>query len=244
MAKILRALRPSILLLAIILLFTSAARRANAQSPFDRFNPNANDRIFAIAVQPDGKILVGGDFTMIDGEPRQHIARLNPDDSLDMDFDPGANGKITNFALQPDGKILVVGQFSTLGGGGTGTTVRSAIGRLNPDGSVDMDFNPGADSSIARVVLQPDGKIIVGGPFTALGGGTGTTSRNSLGRLNPNGSVDLSFNPGANNTVITIALQPDGKILLGGSFTALGGGTGTTGRQHIGRLNPDGSVDL
>jgi hypothetical protein len=104
-------------------------------------------------------------------------------------------------------------------------------------------FDPGANDAVAAIAVQADGKILVGGDFTTLGGGgTGTTTRNNIGRLNADGSLDTSFNPGANGTVIAIAVQADGKILVGGDFTTLGGGgTGTTTRNHIGRLNTDGS---
>ena len=112
-----------------------------------------------------------------------------------------------------------------LGGGGTGTTGRNYIGRLNADGSLDTTFNPGANGAVLALAIQPDGKILVAGEFTMLGGGgSGTTSRNRLARLNPDGLLDESFNPGANDSVFGMALQPNGQILLGGNFTMLGGG--------------------
>ena len=119
-------------------------------------------------------------------------------------FDPGANGNVFATVVQPDGKILVGGAFTMLGGGGTGTTARNHIGRLNADGSLDFaGFNPGAnDRRVRHLAVQPDGKILVGGAFTTLGGGgTGTTTRNRIGRLNADGSLDASFNPGANDDV-------------------------------------------
>ena len=128
-------------------------------------------------------------------------------------------------AVQADGKILVGGVFTTLGGGGTGTTPRNRIGRLNADGSLDTSFDPGANGAVDAVAVQADGKILVGGGFTMLGGGgTGTTPRNRIGRLNADGSLDTSFNPGANDSVHAVAVQADGKILVGGGFTTLGGG--------------------
>ncbi len=159
-------------------------------------------------------------------------------------FDPGANGTVYTFALQSDGKILVGGGFGALGGG-TGTTTRNRIGRLNPDGSVDAAFDPGANAPVYRIGMQPGGKIVVGGEFSTLGGGgTGTTTRNNLGRLNVNGALDLTFDPGANGPVQAMAIQADGKILIGGTFTTVGGGgSGTTTRNYIARLNADGSVD-
>ena len=213
------------------------------------FNPGANDTVFAIAVQPDGKVLMGGEFTTLGGggtgtTPRSFIGRLNADGAIDATFNPGANAAVWTLILQPDGKILVGGLLTMLGGGGTGATSRPRIGRLNPDGTLDATFNGAANGFVGALALQPDGKILVGGSFTTLGAGTGTASRNNIGRLNPDGSVDTSFNPGADNVVRVLAVQPDGKILVGGEFTMLGGGgTGTAPRSNIGRLNPDGSVD-
>ena len=90
------------------------------------------------------------------------VAAQSPQDG----FDPGANDRVTAVAVQPDGKVLVAGSFTTFGGGGTGTTSRSRIGRLNPDGSLDASFNPGANDTVTALVVQPDGKILVVGGFT------------------------------------------------------------------------------
>jgi uncharacterized delta-60 repeat protein len=225
--------------------------RLNSDGSVDTsFNPGANGQITAMLLQPDGKILIGGFFTMIGGggtgtTARSRIARLNPDGSVDTTFNPGANNTVRAFALQRDGRIVVVGDFTNLGGGGTGTVQRRFIARLNADGGLDTSFDPGANNTTEAVLVQVDGKIIVGGHFTGLGGGTGTTTRNFIGRVNPDGSVDAGFNPGADFFVSALALQPDGAILVGGLFNNLGGGgTGTTPRSHIGRLKPDGSVDV
>src|SRR5256886_757753 len=216
----------------------------------DSFNPGANDVVDALAIQADGKIVVGGFFTTFGGggsgtSVRNRIARVNADGTLDTSFDPGANAEITSLAIQADGKILVAGSFTTLGGGGTGTFVRNRIARLNPDGTLDMTFNPGANDRISAIALQPDGKILVGGNFTTCGGGgSGMYTRNFIGRLYADGTLDNDFDPGANSSVRAVALQPDGKILLGGDFTTLGGGgIGHTARSRVGRLNPDGTLE-
>ncbi len=131
-------------------------------------------------------------------------------------------------AVQADGKILVVGGFTTLGG-----QSRKNIGRLNADGTLDTSFNPGAGGAtypyVSSLALQADGKILVAGGFTTLGG----QSRNYLGRLNADGTLDPSFNPGADGGVNSLALQADGKILVGGQFSTLDGQS----RANIGRLN-------
>src|SRR5438105_4383909 len=85
------------------------------QSALDGFDPNANGNVSSIAVQADGKILIGGDFTTVLGVARNRIARLNPDGTLDA-FNPNANGGVNAIAVQADGKILAGGNFTTIGG--------------------------------------------------------------------------------------------------------------------------------
>jgi uncharacterized delta-60 repeat protein len=196
-------------------------------------------------LQADGEIVVGGAFTNLGGQARARLARLNADGSLDMTFTNGANNSVYALASQPDGKILVGGYFTSLGGGGTGAIPHNNIGRLNADGSLDTSFDPGANGPVRVLAMQADGKTLVGGAFTTLGGGgTGTISRYFIGRLHADGSLDTSFDPGASSSVVAIAVQADGKILVGGWFSTLGGGdTGTTTRNGIGRLtNTDAAL--
>jgi uncharacterized delta-60 repeat protein len=182
--------------------------RLNADGSVDTvFNPSVTGSlnahvgptVEALAVQADGKILVGGSFASLGGGASRsgpYVGRLNADGSLDTSFNPGTNGAVGAIVVQADGKILVGGAFTTLGGGGTGTTARNYLGRLNADGSLDTSFNPGANVGVAAIAIQEDGRILVGGGFTQLGGGgTGTTPRNNIGRLNADGSLDTSFNP-------------------------------------------------
>src|SRR5712691_11894734 len=236
--------------LALLVPIVLWAEEGRAQSAVDGFDPGADRNVKALAVQPDGKIIVGGTFSTLGGggtgtTTRKRIGRLNPDGTLDLSFNPGANDVVDALAVQADGKIVVGGFFTTFGGGGSGTSVRNHIARVNPDGTLDTSFDPGANAEITCLAIQADGKILVGGSFTTLGGGgTGMVVRNRIARRNPDGTLDTSFDPGANDRISTIALQPDGKILVGGNFTTLGGGgTGTIARSCIGRLNPDGTID-
>ena len=227
------------LLLAFLSLLLS--REAPAQiPPADSFNPGAftpgvanpagNGPVWTLAVQADGKILVGGQFTSLGGQTRKRLGRLNPDGTLDSGFNPEANQCVYSVAVQPDGKILVGGLFTTLGG-----QARSWLGRLNPDGSLDTGFNPGANSFVAILMVQADGKILAAGAFTTLGG----QAQSYLGRLNPDGTLDTGFASRADSWVESVALQADGKILVGGDFGTLCGQS----RYYIGRLNADGSLD-
>ena len=214
----------------LTLITLSLVRTAYSQTA-DSFNPNPNDVVYSLAVQPNGKVLLGGFFTgYIGGQPQNHLGRVNSDGSVDTSFVTGADALVNALALQPDGAIMVGGAFGTLGG-----QSRSGLGRLNGNGTVDLSFNPGAGGVVQCLALQADEKILVGGGFSTLAG----QPRVNLGRLNPDGTVDSGFNPGANSGVFSLVSQPDGKILVGGWFSTLAG----TNRNYLGRLNGDGTVD-
>lgn len=199
----------------------------------------ARNDVAAVALQPDGKIVIGGTFTGFAGTGRNRMARLNSDGTLDGTFlaaGSGANGDVSTVAIQADGKILIGGNFTSVNG-----TARNRIARLNADGTLDTAFlaaGSGADSSVRKIAIQADNRILVGGSFANING----TARNSVARLNADGSLDNSFlasGAGANGPVFTLAVQSDGKILIGGDFTSFNG----TSRNRVARLNSDGALD-
>jgi uncharacterized delta-60 repeat protein len=201
--------------------------------------------VLAIAVQPDGKILIGGHFLKVLGVTRNHIARLNPNGTLDASFDPNASNDVHSITVQADGKILIGGQFVTLAPNGGAPVTRNSIARLNPNGTLDASFNPNANLEVTSIVTQADGKILIAGEFTTLSpNGGAAVTRNRIARLNPDGTVDSVFDPNAKFDVFSIAVQGDGKILIGGVFSKLSpnGGPAVT-RNRMARLNPDGTLD-
>jgi uncharacterized delta-60 repeat protein len=126
--------------------------------------------------------------------------------------------------VQSDGKILIGGDFTFYDGTG-----RNRIARLDAGGSLDASFNPGTGASdyLNSIAAQSNGRILIGGHFTSYNG----TGRNRIARLNANGTLDTSLNPGtgANDRVLSIAVLSDGRILIGGEFTSYNG----TGRSYI-----------
>src|SRR6185295_8024720 len=175
----------------------------------------------ALVIQPDGKILISGG-TVYNGahSAPDRVQRLNSDGTLDSTFNAGgagANGHVYAIATQPDGKVIIVGSFSTYNGADTPDFVL----RLNSDGTLDSTFNAGgvgANGIVYAVVAQPDGKVLVGGNLTAY---SGASVRNRVMRLNSDGTRDTTFNVGgARNDldVYAIAIQPDGKVIIGGNF--------------------------
>ena len=195
-----------------------------------------------VNIQSDGKILVGGGFTSLDGNTRNRLVRLNSDGTEDTAFytnlGSGFNGAVENIKIQSDGNILVAGHFTSLNG-----TARNRLVRLNSSGTIDSSFytnlGTGFNNVIYTTEIQSDGKILVGGIFTALGGAT----RNRLVRLNSTGTEDTAFytnlGTGFNGAVYTVEIQSDGKILVGGVFTILDGNT----NNRLVRLNSTGTID-
>lgn len=263
-------------------------------------NPSVN----ALVSQPDGKVIIAGFFSAVNGARRNSVARLQADGSLDQAFDPGgalpagagppmlnwlavdsggkilaggssrsanglpprsllvrfqgdgapdqtfqaalpANGALITGAIQADGKVLVALDV-------TGRSSEEALLRLQPDGQVDASFQPGAIvherpsetklGYIRTILPLSDGKVLVGGWFTTVQG----LRRNGVARLNPDGSLDATFDPGSGvmngrgeSSVSTMALQPDGRIWIGGDFITVAG----LERPGIARLQADGSLD-
>lgn len=158
----------------------------------------------AIAVQPDGKILAGGNFNVANKSAR--LVRLNADGSLDATF-TGDHGPMLYpraILVLADGRILVAGVASSSGNG--------FVRRLNTDGSVDPSFQAASfGGSVEAIAAAGDGGIIVGGSFSG-----------GLTRLNPDGSKDSSWTISANGVVKAIAIQPGGAVLVGGAFSTIG----------------------
>lgn len=212
----------------------------SVDTDFSRINLDYDFWMGGATGQADGKVVIGGGFTEVNGTNRNYVARLNSNGSLDLSFDPGtgANNWVRAVGVQSDGKVIVGGEFTTMN-----AVPCSHLARLKPNGSVDTNFtaslsvNGGANFSGTFITVLPDDRFIIGGNINSVNG----YSRNGIARLNADGSVDTTFNPGsgANAPVWSAAVQPDGKVLVGGGFTSFNG----VPRNGIARLNADGSVD-
>lgn len=196
------------------------------------FNATTNGAVHAIAVQADGKVVIGGTFTQVNAVTHGRLARLNADGSLDATFATGVTvgANVWALAALPDGHILVGGDFTQLAG-----VAKTRIARLMPDGSIDPTFTTTANFTINAMLVQPDGKILIGGGFTQING----TARGGLARLNADGTLDGAFAPSVNASVFALALQPNGAIVVGGNFSTVNGITSV----YVARLNSGGSLD-
>lgn len=204
--------------------------------------------VSAVAVQPDGRFLLGGDFESFyqGDEPdafqdRPNAARILPDGRLDEEFQPtpaDLPDVVRAYAVQPNGSIVVAGYEP-------GMPSQGRISRWVPWGPTDLLFGHWQTNGLVRsLALQADGSILVGGNFTELSRNTNTWSRNRLVRLLPDGNLDPFFSSfgsgGPNSTVNSIAVQADGRILVGGSFTQF---NGNPNNAYLVRLESDGTLD-
>ena len=215
----------------------SSGNPTSKYSLFNHFNGAGN----AIISQSDGKIVVGGSFTFYSGSAKNYIARLNTDGTIDTGSSwnqgTGCNSVVNSAARQSDGKVLIGGSFTSYSG-----SAAARIARLNISGTLDTSFNPGttgANVNVNAIVVQNDGKIVLGGQFTTYSGST----KNYIARANTDGTADTgsTWNTGVGfgNTVNSVALQTDQKIIAGGTFTTYSGST----KNYIVRLNTDGTAD-
>ena len=213
--------------------------RINSDGSLDsafNFGVGADNVINCMVMQNDGKIVIAGGFTTYNGVPRNRIARLNADGSLDTSFNPGtgANNAIQAIALLHDGKIIIGGLFTTFNG-----IIKNRIARLTTDGSPDNSFSTGtgADLGIHSIAVRPDGKILIGGLFTMYNG----AETGFLAQLQPNGVLDTTFQAGTNidSGILSVILQEDEKILIGGFFDTYNG----INRMRIARLESNGTLD-
>jgi uncharacterized delta-60 repeat protein len=217
------------------------------------FTPGMNGDVLALALQTNRQILVGGNFTYVNGTPENYIARLNADGSLDsagfLNGYSGANGAVQAIVCQTDNRVIIGGAFISVDG-----IARNHIARLMTDGSLDTSFNPGpgADGpvyALAETFVNGVREIYVGGSFSTISGGTSPNfarlTGQNIGGIN-SGALDASFATGSgpNATVFALAVYPTnspfaGKVLIGGAFTNVN----NFALNHIARLNGDGSVD-
>lgn len=181
-------------------------------------------QVFSVAVQPDGKVLVGGNFADWAGSGRKGLVRLNTDGSVDESFSVGTgtngNSQVLGIKVLDSGKILIGGTFSNFNGS------QRALARLNADGSVDDTFSHAIPSgSIQGFKVMADGRIVTAG---------------QLWRFMPDGATDPSFQgQGALTNVLSVEPYPDGRILAGGIFSSAAGQPA----QRFVRLNADGTHD-
>jgi len=194
----------------------------------------------ALAVQPDGAVVIGGNFTDVRGVARTNLARVNASGILDLAFNPKTDGPVNSIVVLTNGDLLVGGSFLKVNG-----VAAAYSARLRPDGSLDESFISRPDGPVNCLLVQPDGRIVYGGNFRGMFGTNGYFPSPSLGRVKVDGSVDTAFAPTPLDfsenpaTVYSLALQANGGILVGGDFVEVN----AQPQEYVARLNSNGTLD-
>ncbi len=197
-----------------------------------------NGTVFTTNIQSDGKIIIGGTFTMFNGILVNRIARLHANGSIDTSFNTGTgfNNFLLTSAIQNDGKILVGGNFTVF----NGDTI-NRFARLHSNGSLDTNFSiySGANNVVADIEIQSNGQILVGGYFTYFSNGY---QMSHLVRFDSIGNLDTFFgqSTGLNNVVLAAKIESNGQIIAAGSFTSFFGNSPNLA-MHVVRLSSTGN---
>lgn len=199
----------------------------------------SNSLVGAIAVQSDGKILLGGTFAAYNGTARNNLVRVNTDGSIDTTFaiGTGPNSRVYSILVQPDQKVFIAGAFGSYNG-----TSRGSVARLSTTGALDTGFATaeGADKDVYAAALQSNGKFVIGGIFNNYN----KTNRKAIAVINSDGTLDTTFDLGSGSgvgsyTILSISVQSDGNIIVGGDFAAYNPGS----RSNLMRVSPAGVTD-
>lgn len=219
------------------MLLAGCALAANvcAQLPAPLPQPNVplylNGSVDATALQADGRVVVVGAFTSVNGTARANIARLQADGSLDTTWNPVANGRVRAVAVDAAGAILIGGDFTIAGG-----LSRAHIAKLaaTGTGSADATWNPNANGSVLAIVVAA-GAVYAGGDFTTIG----AQARSRIAKLagGGSGSADAIWDPAANATVAALAAGTGNTLYAAGEFTVIG----AQPRGHLAKLTAGGS---
>jgi hypothetical protein len=218
-------------LAAIILLATAPAAGA-AASPFTS-SYVTNGRVQAVALDPSGRIYLGGSFTQV-GPRTGHGVQLTSSSDQPAsgfpDVSGGFNGGgINAVAGDGSGGWFIGGSFTSAGG-----VSRSGLAHINADGSVDPTWNPSPDSTVLALAVSGS-SVYAAGDFLSIGGQT----RSYIAKLSSTGTgaADPTWNPNAQNSVAALAVSSDGSVYAAGSFTSIGGQT----RSHLAKLSGTGT---
>jgi uncharacterized delta-60 repeat protein len=200
-----------------------------SMTPFGSFYPTIN----VLIPRSQGKFLISGSFSSVNGIQYRQIAMIHSNGTLDTSFEPDEPNLFNGLIYQTGNQLLISSDYAN--------NIKSYLLRIHEDFSIDHSFNPvtGANARIQSLAIDDDGKIYIGGHFQFFN----NTSMKGIARLLTDGSLDQAFDPGSgtNTGSHIFSLLPllDGKILAGGYFTSFD----CNSVKHLACLNSDGSVN-
>lgn len=189
-----------------------------------------NGTIYALIEQPDGGVIVGGDFTEIRGSAHANLARFNVDGTLDETWHASTNGPVFALAIGTDGSLFVGGLFNDAGG-----QERFCLAKFSSVGTVDTQWTASANFTVLTIAIGADGSVYIGGYFTQVNADV----RSHIAKLSPsgNGALDTTWTPDANARVLSLRADSGGSIYAAGTFTTIGG----VAQPYLARLSQTGS---
>jgi len=212
------------------------AAQISANGTVTRWNPTANGPVYALAVT-DGSVVLGGDFSTISAVAATRLAAVSPTGAGTLTSGFAASANLAVRALQPTASgLLVGGDFSSVDG-----QAHSGLARISgATGALDTSFTATANGSVRALAMSPDASsVYVGGTFTAVGPSGGLQGRNRLAQVDAATGGLASWNPGANNTVTSLAVDPtSGTVYAGGLFSTVGG----VSRSYLAGVGTDGTT--
>ena len=195
------------------------------------FSPQIQGTVHALGVDGSGKILVGGEFGQVNGVSRNNLVRLDASGAVDANFGAETDGAVLAIAIGANGTAHVGGAFNS---------PARHLARILANGqTAPLNVGSGTSSRIDCLALGADGGITFGGPFRNLNGASSVYT----GRVSADGAIDTTFSSGLLSTMSieagadAIAVQADGKVIVGGNFNT------AAGFATLVRLNPNGSID-
>lgn len=220
----------------LLFALTSSFARAQSPAPLPEALPNlelmTNGHVAAIAWQPDGGVVLGGEFTHVNGTPRNNIARLRPDGTLDPVWNPSANGRIHALAVAVSGEVYVAGRFDSIG-----DRSRNNLAKLAGSGTGEADaaWNPSPNDDVLSLAVAANGAVYAGGMFSSIGG----EQRDHIAKLSGSGAgtADPIWNPSASSTVRALAMDSSGAVYAGGGFHSIGNAI----RRGLAKLSSSGT---
>ncbi len=207
----------------------------NRDGSYNAGGAGPDNTVFGGHRLPDGRMMFAGSFTAYNGAAVGRLVRVDAQGARDTTFNPGGAGfdNTVNAIAQLAGEGFIYGGlFSTYNG-----TSRPFLALVSGNGALDVSWAPVLNGSVSAIAVDRQRRVVIVGSFTSVDG----VGAPRIARLLVPGGRDASFAPVVlpNNTVIDVAIQPDGKILAAGSFTSVG----SESRTGIIRYNPDGSLD-
>ncbi|HEX7861361.1 MAG TPA: hypothetical protein VF773_13595 [Verrucomicrobiae bacterium] len=195
------------------------------------FSAQVNGTVYALHVDASGNVYAGGQFNSVNGSPRNNLARLNPSGAVDA-----------SFAIQPDAAVLTISadNSGSIYAGGAFNAPSRHLAKISSGGQVlPLALQSSTSSRIDCLALSSDGSVVIGGPFRSLAG----TPAIHVAKISSAGQVDSAFESSLLSSAAfeagadALAIQSDGKILVGGYLNT------ADGQRSLLRLNADGSVD-